>query len=114
MWLTRGGPNEHKIVRYRYAPGRGSEHAKRFLKDWNGFLQTDGYSAYKTALAGTQITHVGCWAHARRKFVEAEKVAPSELTKDALGRIRKLYELEKTAREDAKKSKLTDEVLDRC
>jgi transposase len=102
MWLARGGPAERPAVRYRFAPGRGSEHAKSFLGNFSGFLQTDGYAGYDTALAGSSITHVGCWAHARRKFVEAEKASPSNLSKDAIGRIKKLYELEKGCRDHAK------------
>ena len=103
MWLARGGPAERPAVRYRFAPGRGSEHARSYLGDFSGFLQTDGYAGYDTALAGSTVTHVACWAHARRKFVEAEKASPSNLSKDAIGRIRKLYDLEKGCRDHAKR-----------
>lgn len=109
MWLARGGPAEHPTVRYRFAPGRGNEHAKTYLGAFSGFLQTDGYAGYDTALAGGKITHVGCWAHARRKFVEAEKASPSNLSKDAIGRIKKLYELEKGCRDHAKRFSLDAE-----
>lgn len=104
MWLARGGPADRPAVRYRFAPGRGNEHARSYLGGFSGFLQTDGYAGYDTALAGSSITHVGCWAHARRKFVEADKASPSNLSKDALGRIRKLYELEKDCRDEARRS----------
>ncbi len=109
MWLARGGPPGQKAIRYRFEPGRGSQYAKSFLEGYSGYLQTDGYEAYETALKGTSIRHVGCWAHARRKFFEANKVAPSELTKDALGRIKKLYALEDQARDEAKKNKINPE-----
>ena len=108
MWLARGGPSDRPAVRYRFAPGRGSEHAKLYLGDFAGFLQTDGYAGYDTALAGGSVTHVGCWAHARRKFVKAEKASPSNLSKDAIGRIKKLYELEKGCRDHAKRFGLDD------
>lgn len=111
MWLARGGPPARPAVRYRFAPGRGSENVRAFLGSWRGWLQTDGYSAYETALAGTPIVHVGCWAHARRKFVEADKVSPSNLAKDAIGRIKKLYELEKGCRDHAKRFGLDDQAL---
>jgi transposase len=104
MWLARGGTSDRPAVRYRFAPGRGNEHARSYLGDFSGFLQTDGYAGYDTALAGSTVTHVGCWAHARRKFVEADKASPSNLSKDALGRIRKLYELEKSCRDHAKRT----------
>jgi len=109
MWLARGGPPQRPAVRYRFAPGRGSEHARSYLGDFSGFLQTDGYAGYDTALAGSTITHVGCWAHARRKFVEADKASPSNLSKDAIGRIRKLYELEKNCRDHAKRTGLDND-----
>lgn len=64
------------------------------------------------ALAGsTVIVHVGCWVHVRRKFFEADKVAPSALTRDALGRIKKLYRLEDPSRDDAKAEYLTEEAF---
>jgi transposase len=49
----------------------------KFLKDWNGILQTDGYQAYDK-VGGAGLIQVGCWAHARRKFVDAVKVNPKD------------------------------------
>jgi hypothetical protein len=40
-------------------------------------LQTDGYQAYD-GIGGLKLVHVGCWAHARRKFVDAVKVNPQD------------------------------------
>ena len=115
MWLARGGPPERPAVRYRFASGRGNEHAKAFLGNFQGWLQTDGWGAYDTALAGSSaVVHVGCWAHVRRKFFEADKVSSSPLTRDALGRIKKLYKLEDQSRVEAKQENLTeDEFLKR-
>lgn len=53
--------------------GRDRAGPKRFLDQWEGILQTDGYSAYDR-VGGRKLVHVGCWAHARRKFVDAVKV----------------------------------------
>ena len=74
MWLYRtSGDAEHPIVLYEYAPGRGQEYPKTFLKGFHGYLQTDGYSGY----AGVDgAIRVGCWAHARRKFDEALRAVP--------------------------------------
>lgn len=58
--------------------GRGREGPKKFLGDWNGILQTDGYQAYDN-VGGAKMVHVGCWAHARRKFVDAVKVNPQDV-----------------------------------
>jgi len=56
---------------------RGREGPKRFLGNWEGILQTDGYQAYD-GVGGPKLVHVGCWAHARRKFMEAVKVNPQD------------------------------------
>lgn len=53
--------------------GRGREGPRKFLGAWEGVLQTDGYQAYD-GVGGPKLVHVGCWAHARRKFVDAVKV----------------------------------------
>lgn len=37
------------------------------LKGFSGYLQTDGYSTYNVV---ESVTRVGCWAHARRKWVD--------------------------------------------
>jgi transposase len=57
--------------------GRGRDGPAKFLKDLNGILQTDGYQAYDR-VGGPGLIHVGCWAHARRKFVDAVKVNPQD------------------------------------
>jgi transposase len=53
--------------------GRDRAGPKKFLEQWEGILQTDGYAAYDR-VGGPKLVHVGCWAHARRKFVDAVKV----------------------------------------
>jgi transposase len=53
--------------------GRGREGPQKFLGAWEGILQTDGYQVYD-GVGGPKLIHVGCWAHARRKFVDAVKV----------------------------------------
>ena len=74
MWLYRtSGDAKHPIVLYEYAPGRGHEYPKAFLKDFHGYLQTDGYSGYNGV---DGAIHVGCWAHARRRFDEALRAVP--------------------------------------
>jgi transposase len=57
--------------------GRGRDGPKKFLGSWEGILQTDGYQAYDH-IGGPKLVHVGCWAHARRKFVDAVKVNPRD------------------------------------
>ena len=75
MWLYRtSGDTDKPIVLYEYQPGRGAKHPKEFLAGYNGYLHTDGYAGYHDL--GKDITVVGCWAHARRKFDEAVKSLP--------------------------------------
>ena len=75
MWLYRtSGDTDKPIVLYEYQPGRGSKHPKEFLAGYKGYLHTDGYAGYHDL--GKDITVVGCWAHARRKFDEAVKSLP--------------------------------------
>jgi transposase len=58
---------------FDFCLGRGREGPNKFLGNWEGILQTDGYQAYD-GVGGLKLVHVGCWAHARRKFVDAVKV----------------------------------------
>ena len=62
---------------FDFCMGRGREGPRKFLGEWEGILQTDGYAAYDD-IGGPKLVHVGCWAHARRKFVDAVKVNPQD------------------------------------
>ena len=98
MWVTRSGGADPPIVWYQYEPGRGRDVPMRLLQGFKGHLVTDGYAGYKAITAEADITGVGCWAHARRKFDEALKVQGGKKTgraKIALNEIRKLYAVER-------------------
>ena len=99
MWLYRSGRYGPPIVLYDYQPNRNGENAKRFLGDFAGFVHADGYSGYEKLIS---VTLVGCWAHARRKFVEAISILPKEKHHDptnlaniALKHISELYKIER-------------------
>jgi transposase len=62
---------------FEFCLGRGRDGPRKFLGKWEGILQTDGYQAYDN-IGGPKMVHVGCWAHARRKFVDAVKVNPQD------------------------------------
>jgi len=97
MWLYRtSGDTARHIVLFEYQPSRSSEHPKKFLGDFKGYLHTDGYAGYHT-LAG--VTVVGCWVHMRRKFEAALKVMapedrPASKAQQAIDRMAKLFHLE--------------------
>ena len=72
MWLyMTGAAEERQIVLYEYQPGRSACYPVEFLSGFHGYLQTDGYDGYNSVEG---VTHLGCWAHLRRKFDEAVKI----------------------------------------
>lgn len=107
MWLARGGPVDKPIVLYQYYKTRNSIIVHDFIKGYSGFLQTDGYQGYKTAVEkhkllhpSDKITHVGCFAHARRKFHEASVInKQAKSPQVALSFIKKIYTAENKLRE---------------
>ena len=101
MWLIRGGPPEQPAVLFVYDASRSEEVPLRLLEGFEGVLQADGYTGYNRVCRENPITRIGCWDHARRKFIEASKAAPakkkgSKVSKAdvAIGKIRKLYLIE--------------------
>jgi transposase len=100
MWLARGGPPGKTVVLYKYNQTRAAYNAKGFLEGYKGYLQTDGYKVYDAALKDLPgIIHVGCFAHARRKFFEASKIAEKpQSAEEGIKHIRKLYYLENDLR----------------
>jgi transposase len=77
MWLYRTGSDaQHPIVLYEYRPDRKAKHPAEFLKNFKGYLHTDGYEGYHSL--PSDITVVGCFAHARRKWDEALKSMPEK------------------------------------
>jgi transposase len=83
--------------------GREREGPKRFLGNFEGLLQTDGYAAYDH-VGGPKMVHAGCWAHARRKFFQALELNPKD--QSAIGivaRIDELFKIDRRAREQGLK-----------
>jgi len=101
MWLARGGPPDAPLVIYEYQETKSSQHAKAFLEGYSGYLQSDGYAGYDAALKDNDnIIHVGCLAHARRKFVEAARASKKAGSAQiAVKKIRNIYRVEKELRE---------------
>ena len=84
---------------FDFCLGRGRDGPKKFLGTWEGVLQTDGYQAYDQ-VGGPGLIHVGCWAHARRKFVDAVKVNPQDGAAIAMvTRMDALFLVDRHARE---------------
>ena len=96
------------LVWFDYREGRGREGPNQILKDFKGYLQTDGYNVYDIFKENKDITVLHCMAHARRKFFEAKKNNP-DVAAYALEQIGLLYAIERKAKEQ----KLTaDEIFE--
>jgi transposase len=100
-----GGPRKARVWTYLNPEGRHwydfTESRKRdgparVLGDYHGFVQADAYQGYDQLYLPGGAIEVACWAHVRRKFVDAEATDP-ELSKAAVDRIRQLFLIEAEA-----------------
>lgn len=97
MWVVATGPPDRSTVLFHYAPSRGKAVAIELLDGFSGALMVDGYDGYEGI---ANVTRLGCMAHARRKFVEAQKVQPKGIpgkADAALKMIKTLYKIERDA-----------------
>jgi transposase len=86
-------------VVFEFQMGRARAGPKRFLENFEGVLQTDGYIGYEK-VGGPKMVHAACWAHARRGLFEAHGLAPSEtVAREIVERIDDLFALDRVARE---------------
>ena len=91
-----GTPGGSVVFDFRL--GRGREGPKRFLGQFEGLLQSDGYAAYEQ-VGGPKIVHACCWAHSRRKYIEALKLHPDDRTAlRIVARIDELFAIDAEAR----------------
>ena len=107
MWVFRGAAAERPVLLYQYQRTRSGKTALEFLHDYHGYIQSDDFSGYDHLDKKPDIIHLGCWAHARRKFAKVVKVRkkhrskranPKSLADEALDYIGNLYRIEKDAR----------------
>jgi transposase len=85
-----------KSVYFDYRKGRAQEGPQEMLNGFEGYLQTDGYSAYLQFGQKQEITHIGCWAHARRYFEKALDYNKANAS-HVMVLIQKLYDVERKA-----------------
>ena len=91
-----GGSVPPAVV-YLYAEDRKGEHPAAHLAEFQGVLQVDGYSGFKSLLENRPpgaIRLAFCWAHCRRRFYEIHQATSSPLAEEALRRIGELYAIE--------------------
>ena len=101
IWLGIGGPKDNKAVIYRYYESRHHKYIKPFINGFKGYLQTDEYPGYETAInehallyPDDKIIHVACLAHVRRKFFDASLNGKTPGASKAVKYIQQIYRLE--------------------
>lgn len=100
MWATVGGEG-FKYTLYNFTTDRCKEGPLEFFKDYEGYFMSDAYAGYgrlgkpptKEEVTAHIVTHLSCWAHARRYFVDAQKTSP-RAAGEVLVLIAKLYDVE--------------------
>ncbi len=103
MWLMCS--SRHSLLQARlfyYSPSRSQSTPNMLLNDYEHTLMADGYAGYQPICSQNNIVRLGCWAHARRKFIEAQIAQGKKKTgraDQAIAFIQKLYRIEKAAKE---------------
>ena len=114
MWVLRGGMPGKEGVLFVYHPTRGGVVAQELLQGYEGIVQSDGYVGYDFLDHQTGVYHMGCWAHARRKFkdvVKAKKKGSKPgFAEKALTFIGQLYGIEQKATREALTAEQRTEV----
>ena len=123
MWVMCSGRGSPPTILYNYSPTRAQTIFCNLIRDYRGYLMSDGYIVYKsTDKPGSGIIHLCCMAHARRKFSDALKSLGkkglkqddirSSIATQAINMIARLYKTEKKIREaEDKGSPMTAEEI---
>ena len=101
MWV-QASAGEQPVRLFHYAATRAQAVPLERLSEQVPVLMADGYEGYAKACRDYGIVRLGCWAHARRKFMDAKKLQPKGKTgkaDQALALIQKLYRIEQETRE---------------
>jgi len=97
LWVYVGDEHNPYNV-FDFTLGRGRDGPVKFLGDYKQTLLADAYGGYDGVVVGNAITRAGCMAHARRKFVDAEKTHPA-IAAEAVRIIKRLYAIEDRGKE---------------
>ena len=98
MWVQSGGLADKQVVLFDYDPSRSAQVPTRLLEGFKGYLMTDGYAGYGDIGRTAGIERLACWAHVRRRFVEAVRVQPKGKrgkADEAVALIGRLYRIER-------------------
>ena len=102
MWVMTSTGSQPVCV-FHYADNRGQQVPMQLLSSENHAIMVDGYEWYQKACNEYGITRLGCWAHARRKFKEAQDLQKKGKTgkaDQALAYIQNLYTIEKKIKDE--------------
>jgi hypothetical protein len=109
LWAYAAGAHEDiKAVVYDFCESRAGANAKAFLDEWRGSLVVDDFSGYKQLMGDSpgQITEVGCWAHARRKFHDLQLANQSQIAEQAVWQMAQIYAVEREVKELSSEERL--------
>lgn len=97
MWAYHGLDPANKFIMFEFNLTRSGSVPENRLKNFSGILQTDGYAGYENIGNTEKIIHIGCWDHARRKFVDAIKISGNNagIANNLLLLINSLYDIER-------------------
>jgi transposase len=104
MWVYVGD-DDYPYNVFDFTLNRGRDGPKYFLKDYRQVLLADAYGGYNGVVAGNEITRAGCWAHMKRKVIDAEKAAP-DIAREAVERVRALYAVERQSKDASVEERL--------
>jgi len=101
MWVVARRDLVAPAIVFNFDPSRSKAVPIDIFKNYKGFIQADGYSGYDAVGKRDGIIRVGCWAHARRKFTDALKIAGDKadgtIAFAAVNWIKALYKVEHDA-----------------
>ena len=103
-WVHTGGPPNKPVILYDYDSSRSAKVPTRLLEGYKGYLMTDGYDGYNEIARTPGIERLACWAHVRRRFVDAVRVQSKGKrgkADEAVSLIGKLYRIEREHKEAA-------------
>lgn len=95
VWIYLDREGRHA---YDFTESRSQDGPLKWLTGFKGYMHADAYPGYDKAFVPDGAIEVACWAHTRRKFIEAESSEP-DLAAEILSRIRDLYAIERTAKD---------------
>jgi len=101
MWVRSAGPPNKRITLFDYDASRGGAVPQTLLAGYQGALMVDGYEGYAPVCREESLVRLGCWVHARRKFVDVSKASKKKNNQAAyaIKLIAKLYAIEKSLKD---------------